>query len=84
MKTITIKPESIKEIRKAMRSLESWSETLYIEGICQITKTGHTGYAYGPTPENDDSDPMTDYSAWSYGWKEKWILEDIKRTANIA
>lgn len=82
--TITMKATTIKEIRKAMRTMTDWTDTLHIEGICQIKKTGHTGYAYGPTPERDDSDPMTDYSAWSYGWKEKWILDDIKRTANIA
>ena len=83
MRTITINPTSIKEIRKAMRSMESITETILIEGIGQIKKIGKT-YAWGPTPENDDSDPLTDYSAWSYGWKEKWILDDIKRTANIA
>lgn len=83
MKTITLKPESIKEIRKAMRSLESIHETLLIEGIGQIKKIGKT-YAYGPTPEKDDSDPVSDYSAWTYGWKESWILDDIKRVAKIA
>ncbi len=75
---------TVKEIRKAMRSLKDFSDTIQIEGICQIMKTGHTGYAYGPTPENDDSDPLTDYSAWCYGWKEKWILEDIQRRSEIA
>lgn len=82
--TTTIKATTIKEIRKAMRTMADWYDTLYIEGICQIKKTGRTGYAYGPTPEEDDSDPMIDYSAWSYGWKEKWILDEIKRTTNIA
>lgn len=83
MTTITMKPESIKEIRKAMRGLESHFETLSIEGVGQIRKTGKS-YAYGPTPENDDSDSMRDYSAWTYGWKEKWILEDIARQAHIS
>lgn len=83
MTITTIKPESIKEIRKAMRSLESFHETLLIEGIGQIRKTGKT-YAYGPTPDKDDSDSVRDYSAWTYGWKESWILEDIKRNAKIA
>lgn len=84
MKTITIEPASIKDIRKAMRSLENWHETLLINGVCQIVKTGRTGYATGPTPENDDSDPIIDYSAWSYCQKEKWILDDLKRYHGIA
>ena len=83
MKVITIKPESIKEIRKAMRNLESIHETLLVEGIGQIKKFGKS-YAYGPTPEKDDSDPVSDYDAWTYGWKEGWILDDIKRAAKIA
>ena len=84
MKVITINPTSIKDIRKAMRSLESWHETLLINGICQIIKTGNTGYSKGPTPENDDSNPYTDYSAWSYCLKEKWILDDLKQYHGIA
>lgn len=83
MTTITIKAESIKEIRKAMRNLESWHETLLIEGVRQIRKTGKT-YAVGPLPEDDDSDPMTDYTAWTYGMREKWILDELKVRTGIA
>lgn len=72
---------SIKEIRKAMRNAEQFS-TILVDGWGQIKKIGNS-YAIGPLPENDDSDPMTDYSAWSYCWKEKWILDDIKRNLNI-
>lgn len=85
--TVTIikkEDATIKNIRKAMRSAESWHETILIEGWGQIKKTGRTGYSIGPLPEDDDSDPMTDYSAWSYCWKEKWVLDDIKRNLNIA
>ena len=77
---------TIKEIRKAMRALNndgrSVSETIIIEGWGQIKKIG-SSYAIGPLPENDESDPMTDYSDWSYCWKEKWVLDDIARKLNI-
>ena len=72
---------SIKEIRKEMRNAEQF-KTILVDGWGQIKKIGNS-YAIGPLPENDDSDPMTDYSAWSYCWKEKWILEDIKRNLKI-
>lgn len=74
---------TINEIRKQMRELNKNSEIILIEGWGQIQKIG-SGYAIGPLPENDDSDPMRDYSAWSYGWKEKWILDDIKKRLDIA
>lgn len=77
---------TIKEIRKAMRALNkdggSVSETIIIEGWGQIKKIG-SSYAIGPLPENDESDPMTDYSDWSYCWKEKWVLDDIAMKLNI-
>lgn len=72
---------SIKEIRKEMRNAEQF-KIILIDGWGQIKKIGNS-YAIGPLPENDDSDPMTDYSAWSYCWKEKRILDDIKRNLNI-
>lgn len=78
---------TIKEIRKTMRALSkdgsSVSETVLIPGYGQIKKIGNS-YAVGPLPEDDDSDPLTDYSAWVYGWKESWVLDDIKRKLNIA
>lgn len=81
---------TIKEIRKAMRELNKdggcVSEIILVEGYGQIRKIGRRsdGYAVGPLPENDDSNPMTDYSAWTYGMRESWILDDIKRRTNIA
>ena len=72
---------TIKEVRKAMRALAS-GETLLVPGWGQIQKLGH-GYAIGPLPENDDSDLMRDYTAWTYGWREKWVLDDIVRTLRI-
>ena len=78
---------TIKEIRRTMRGLNkdgrSVSETVLIPGYGQIKKIDKH-YAVGPLPENDDSDPLTDYSAWVYGWKESWVLDDIKRKLNIA
>ena len=81
--TITKENATVKEIRRTMRGLESFHETLIIEGWGQIRKTGKT-YSHGPLPEFDDSDPMTDYTAWTYGWKESWLIDDIKRSLQIA
>lgn len=85
MKVTIIKKEdaTVKAIRKAMRGMERHFETLIIEGWGQIKKSGNT-YSHGPLPEDDDSDPMTDYTAWTYGWKESWLIDDIKRHMNIA
>ncbi len=72
---------TISEIRKAMRNStkngRSIGETILVPGWGQIKKIG-SRYAVGPLPEYDDSDIMTDYSAWSYGWREKWVLDSIK------
>lgn len=81
--TITKENATVKEIRRTMRSLESFHTTLIIEGWGQIRKTGKT-YSHGPLPEQDDSDPMTDYTAWTYGWKESWLIDDMKRSLHIA
>lgn len=76
---------TIKEIRKEMREMnkngETLSKILVVEGWGQIQKIGSRYAVCGMV---DDSDPMTDYSAWTYGMKEKWILDSIKRTLNIA
>ena len=78
---------TIKEIRQTLRALNkdgrTVSEKILIPGYGQIQKIGKS-YAVGPLPENDDSDPLTDYSAWVYGWKESWVLDDIKRVLHIA
>lgn len=75
---------AIKDIRKKMRALdgEHYNETILIEGWGQIKKIGRT-YAIGPLPEEDDSDPYTDYSAWSYGLKESWVLDYIRTDLGI-
>ena len=80
---------TIKEIRKAMRELNkdggSVSEAILVPGWGQIRKIGQRsdGYAIGPLPEDDHSDPMTDYTDWSYGWKEKWVLDRIAEQLHI-
>lgn len=86
MKTTIITKENatIKNIRKAMRGLENHYETLLIEGWGQIKKLGPARYARGPLPELDESDPMRDYTDWTYGWKESWLLKDIQIKLNIA
>lgn len=70
-------------MRALSKDGSSVSETVLIPGYGQIKKIGNS-YAVGPLPEDDDSDPLTDYSAWVYGWKESWVLDDIKRKLNIA
>ena len=66
---------SIKELRKAMRELDATvCESLIVDGFGKIIKF-HNRYGLAPLPEEDDSDPQRDYSATSYGWREKWILD---------
>ena len=71
----------IKEIRKAMRAAKKADElvTILIKGWGQITAGCGIDYAVGPLPEEDDSDPMTDYSAWTYGCQESLVLNWIKQ-----
>lgn len=76
---------TIKDIRKKMRAMDghNYSEALLIEGWGQIKKIGKS-YCIGPLPEDDDSDPYTDYSAWSCGLKESWVLDYIRHDLKIA
>ena len=72
------------EIRRAMRAMNKNGETistLLVPGVCQIKKIGNgtAPYAVGPLPEEDDSDPLTDYSAFVYGWRESWVLDYVDR-----
>ena len=62
---------TIKEFRKKLRNLKPYIEELKI-GNDVIVKTT-TGY--GVRDVNDYDDPMTDYSAYVYGLKEKWLIE---------
>ena len=82
MKNIEMTATTIKEARKALRSLESL-DSIYFIGSCQVKKIG-SHYAIGPVPEKDDSDPLTDYSAWCYGWREGMILNELKKDLKIA
>ena len=74
---------TIKGIRKELRAMTMFKDILIVPGFGQISKEALRSYAIGPLPENDDSDLMTDYSAWSFGWNEKWVLELIKDKLNI-
>ena len=82
--TITIKDLTIQTIRKAMRNIEreDYGTTILVPGWGQIKKVNKS-YAIGPLPEDDDSDILTDYSAWTYCWKEKWVLDAIARDLKI-
>lgn len=75
------KATPIKELRKLMRSLNkdgsTLSDLIIVEGIGQIQKICNR-YAFGPVPEKDDSDPMSDYSAWTYGLTETVVLNFVK------
>lgn len=89
MKTIILKDLTVKNIRKEMRALksseQSVSDRLLIPGYGQVQCIGRGSrpYAVGPLPEYDDTDVYRDYTAWTYGWAEGWVLDDIKRTLNI-
>lgn len=82
-KTVVIDPVTIPNIRKAMRNIsrDDYGTTLLIPGWGQIKKVGKR-YAVGPLPENDDSDVLTDYSAWSYDVSEGQVLDWIKSEMN--
>ena len=82
-KTVVVDPVTIPNIRKAMRNIsrDDYGTTLLIPGFGQIQKIGKR-YAVGPLPENDDSDVLTDYSAWSYDVSEGQVLDWIKSELN--
>lgn len=81
---IIIKDLTIKNIRKAMRNISNndYTTVLLIPGWGQIKKIGKS-YSIGPLPEEDDSDIMTDCSAWNYGLKESWVLEYIAKDLSL-
>ena len=72
---------TVKELRRMMRNSKKdghfLGEIILVEGAGQIQKIGNR-YAVGPVPELDDSDPLTDYSAWTYGLRESWVLNFFK------
>ena len=76
---------TINDIRKAMRAIgkDDYSTTILVPGWGQIKKVGNR-YAVGPLPEFDDSDILTDYSAWTYCLKESWVLEDIENHLRVS
>lgn len=82
-KTVVVDPSTIPNIRKAMRNIsrDDYETTLLIPGWGQIKKIGKR-YAVGPLPEDDDSDILTDYSAWSYDVSEGQVLDWIKSELN--
>lgn len=66
-----MKTKTVKEFRKQLRSLKLYFEELTIgkHVICKTT----TGY--GIRFIGDESDPMTDYCAFTFGFKEKMLID---------
>ncbi|MEI3530105.1 MAG: hypothetical protein V8Q75_03395 [Bacilli bacterium] len=60
-----------KEFKNKLRNLQPYIEELKISDDVIIKTT--TGY--GIRNVDDFDDPMTDYSAYVYGFKEKWLIE---------
>lgn len=71
--------KSVKELRKAMRNMQPYSEEIRI-GNRVISKTSN-GYAV--RNKDDYDDPMTDYSAYVYGFKEKWIIDEAVKNNEL-
>lgn len=60
-----------KEFKNKLRNLQPYIEELKIgDDVIIKTTTG-----YGIRNVDDFDDPMTDYSAYVYGFKEKWLIE---------
>lgn len=62
----------VKELRKVLRSMKEYTDEIIV-GNRAIIKTT-TGY--GVRGVHDHSDMMTDYCAYVFGFKEKWIIEE--------
>ena len=60
------------ELRKQLKSLEPYTQELQV-GNRVIVNTG--GGRYGVRNKDDYDDPMTDYSAYVYGFNAKSIIE---------
>lgn len=63
------------ELRKKLRSMIPYKEELVL-GNNVIVKASN---GYGIRNINDHDDPMTDYSAYVYGFKETWIIERARK-----
>lgn len=70
---------SVQDLRKAMRNMKPYEEEIQIGGRV-ITKTSN---GYGVRSQYDYDDPMTDYSAYVYGFKEKWIIDEAVKKGEL-
>lgn len=70
---------SVQDLRKAMRNMKPYEEEIQIGGRV-ITKTSN---GYGVRNQYDYDDPMTDYSAYVYGFKEKWIIDEAVKKGEL-
>lgn len=66
---------TVKELRKKLRNMQEYTEEIVV-GNRAIIKTT-TGY--GVRGIHDESDIMTDYCAYVFGFREKWIIEEALR-----
>lgn len=62
---------TIKEFRKKLRNMVPYSDEISIgdDVICKCSG------GYGVRYKNDFSDPISDYCAWVFGFKEKRLIE---------
>lgn len=67
------KETTVKEIKRALKALGDM-EVLTIEGWGKVQNIFGR---YAVCKGEDDSDPLTDYSAWCYGWKQTHIAETV-------
>lgn len=72
---------TVKDLRRTLRAMNGERlDEITVDGWGRIKKigTGRAPYALGPLPEDDDSDPYTDYSAWSYCNTESDIIRYLQ------
>lgn len=65
---------TVKEARKTLRELENLKSVVIGNNV--IEKIGTT---YAVASVNDESDLMTDYDKFTYGFKLKWIIDMLVR-----
>ena len=64
--------KTTKEVRKELKELGLF-ETLQV-GNCVIMRCTCD---YAIKNVNDEDDPMRDYSAYTYGFKLKWVIDSL-------
>lgn len=70
---------TVKEARAKLRELRALDDCNAVVRF-GLTEVCHVGSGYAIKSADDKDDPMTDYCAWSFGWKEKWVLDYLVNT----